>query len=808
MPLPVYRVRRLLAALAVIFTVIIAGMYLSARLREHNVLNEVPGKIGYEIKQTANGFQLSKSESGRTLFTVHAQQVKEFKLDGRAELHKVNIVLYGRDSSRFDQISGDNFSYDPKTGDVTARGEVQIDLEANPQGIASPDQAAPTALKNPIHLKTTDLIFNKDSGDATTDARVDFRTPQATGWAVGVHYLGKSKTLIMDSQVHVTLNKQAAPRLFAIHGVYTSEPHQLVLDQPRLVDVQGTVRSDQATFFLGADNEVNRILATGNVESESAPAAKSGAAGTEKGSASLLHARADQADLLLTGTHNEVRLATLTGNVQAEQTGPGGMHGTAPRVIVNFAAKNKVRTVHAAEGVRLWQHAAGATHPVTGSDAGPQDFELTAPIVDFFVAEGRYLDHALTSGAAQITISPAQSQVAAGAKSTGQQLTIITAGKFEAKFVPTADGQSRLDSMHGAPEAKIVNMVPGQPDRVSTSATLDARFLSQGGIDSIVQQGNVVFTDNQSADKRTQAWGDRAHYTPADQILVLTGNPKVAQGSMITTARIVRLNRATGDAFADGDVRSTYSDVTEQPNGALLASSSPIHVTAASMTAHNSPAIAFYHGNARLWQDANLVEAPSIQFDRERRFVVAHGTANQPVSTVLVQAPNASQVNGEHNTNKRSGGAANNQTQAAASTVRITSEMLTYSDAEHLAHYEGDVVARGADFTATSKVADAYLVPRAQTSKHQALGGPAQLDHIVATGNVVIVQPTRRAVGQKLVYTAADDRYVLTGGSPSIFDAERGTITGVSLTFYNRDDRVLVEGEASTPVVTQTRVAR
>jgi hypothetical protein len=49
---------------------------------------------------------------------------------------------------------------------------------------------------------------------------------------------------------------------------------------------------------------------------------------------------------------------------------------------------------------------------------------------------------------------------------------------------------------------------------------------------------------------------------------------------------------------------------------------------------------------------------------------------------------------------------------------------------------------------------------------------------------------------------------VLTGGPPSIFDAERGKITGVSLTFFRADDRVLVEGEASTPVVTQTRVAK
>jgi hypothetical protein len=79
---------------------------------------------------------------------------------------------------------------------------------------------------------------------------------------------------------------------------------------------------------------------------------------------------------------------------------------------------------------------------------------------------------------------------------------------------------------------------------------------------------------------------------------------------------------------------------------------------------------------------------------------------------------------------------------------------------------------------------------------------------MVAQDNVVIQQANRRADGQSLVYTVADDKFVLTGGPPSIFDAEQGKITGVSLTFFRGDDRVLVEGGASTPVVTQTRVAR
>jgi len=117
-------------------------------------------------------------------------------------------------------------------------------------------------------------------------------------------------------------------------------------------------------------------------------------------------------------------------------------------------------------------------------------------------------------------------------------------------------------------------------------------------------------------------------------------------------------------------------------------------------------------------------------------------------------------------------------------------------------------MAKGTNFTASSNTMDAYLIPRSQTKINQQLTGPGQLDHMVAKGTVVIQQPGRRALGQNLVYTASDDKFVLTGGPPSIFDAERGKITGVSLTFFRTDDRVLVEGERSTPVVTQTRVVR
>jgi lipopolysaccharide export system protein LptA len=489
----------------------------------------------------------------------------------------------------------------------------------------------------------------------------------------------------------------------------------------------------------------------------------------------------------------------LSGKVHVQRVAEQSMQGDAGRAVLDFSGQNELQKVHASEGVRLVQH---VLNPGGAANAeSQQNYDITAAAIDFFIKQGRRLDRAETSGAARITIVPAHPPTSGTARNAAQR-TVITAGKFDARFTATQAG-SRLASIHGAPDAKIVSSAPDLPDRVSTSRTLDAAFLPEGGISSIVQQGSVVFTDNQSTDKRTQAWADKALYTPIDGILLLSGNPRVADGGMVTTANTIRFNRKNNDAFAEGDVKSTYSDLKEQPDGALLASASPIHVTAATMAAHSSTAVALYQGKARLWQDANVIEAPSIQFDRNHRSLIAEGTAAQSVSTVLVQAEPSPEKN------KGSDQTAKGRTKDhAADAITVTSARLGYVDAERRAHYDGGVIAKGASFTAAAKTADAYLLPRSQAANNQQLAAPGRLDHMVAEGSVIVQQPARRAEGEKLVYTAADDKFVLTGGPPSIFDAERGKITGVSLTFFRADDRVLVEGKASTPVVTQTRVAK
>jgi len=801
---PTSRLRRWFALGAILMIATVAGMYFYARWSLRKAIHNIPAKIGLDIQQTAEGFSISKSVEGRTLFTVSASKAVQFKEGGRAELHNVKIVVYGKDASRFDRITGDDFEYDPGSGNVSGKGRVLIDLEANPEGMRHSDQSPPERTREPLHVETNGLVFNKNTGDASASGEVVFQTPQASGSAVGVRYVAKTGTMNLLSEVVVTVNRPQPVQVNAEHGVITKQPRQVVLTGAHVTREQQQMQSDQATFFLREDNTVDRVLAEGNVESELRGRTET-------------HERSDRAELWLTGARNLLTTAILSGNVQlatgdaasrvstgaqnqgtqsqgtqaqgtqkrgAQAQGVQPANASAGRVTLHFverAGQQMLETVHAEDGVRLSQKnrsgnpVASAASPAKGG-AQSQDIEMTAPAMDFIVKDGRLLERAETSGPPQIAITQPDSN----------QKTVVTAAKFTAKFTE----KNRLATLHGEPDAKIVNSkvgAPGQTERVSTSQMLDVVFLPDGGVASVAQTGGVAY-----ADGTEKAWARRGQYTTADQVLVLSGSPRVVDNGMTTTAETIRMNRTTGDSIAEGSVKSTYSDLKAQPDGGMLASSDPIHVTSRTMTAHRSPSVAVYSGDARLWQDANVVEAPTLQFDRDHRSLFAQGVAQgsgnvaQPVSSVLVQVDKNGTV----------------------TPVRITSERLNYADAERRIFLDGGVTAKASDATMTGQQMTVFLLPRSQSQRGAGPGTPGQVERIVAEGRVVITQPTRHATGDHLVYTAADDKFVLTGGPPSIFDAERGKTTGDSLTFFRHDDKVLVEGRETSPAVTRTQVAR
>jgi lipopolysaccharide export system protein LptA len=514
--------------------------------------------------------------------------------------------------------------------------------------------------------------------------------------------------------------------------------------------------------------------------------------------------RAPKGELEL-GAENVVESAFFTGGVDFESakqlaTGHSGemrmqfvAAGTKPKA--GGVAKARLQTIHASQGAILRQ----APRP---DSKNPQALTMTSDAMTFAMNEQQQLTSAETAGPGElITRSTEPRQPAAGAKGNASLPaageTVIDAQRFTADF----GAENRLQTLHGKGAVKVTSSAPGEPDKVSTSDTLVADFSPAGEITRAVQEGDFRYKEAQSSKDELggrHGWAQRATYSPLDQSLTLTGAPRVVDGGTTVEADSIRLLRGvsgqgaigqgavgqgSSELFAAGNVKTTYSELTVQPNGALLANSDPVHVTAKAMNALQSSGLAHYTGGARLWQGSNIVEAPTIDFDQKTRTIVAQGDPKRPVSSLFSQV----------------------DAKGKSSTMLVTAPKLNYSDGDRQAHYSGGVTAKGEDGVMTAGRADVFLNP---AGAKPGLTGPSQLDHIVAATHVLVRQQERRVEGEKLVYQASTGTYVMTGGSPMLSDPVNGTVRGDSLTFYNRDDRVVVEGSDSTRSVTHTHVSR
>ena len=394
---------------AILMVAVVTGFYFYARWQIHERITKPLAKIGLNIQQSAESFTISRSDGGRTLFTIKAGKVIQLKLSGHATLEDVRIIVYGKDSSRYDQITGKRFEYDKDSGDITAQGDVDIDLQGNAAGTLAPDQAFPSELKNPIHLKTSGLVFNQKSGDGYTKERIEFQVPQASGSAVGARYDSKTRALTLASQVELQNHGSSGPRdraanLHASAAVITADPRRIALESATVTTSSQTMSARHADILLRPDNSVDRIDGSGGV--------KSVASGSKGGTL-----QAQEAHFFFrsgVGRNGILQAADFRGQVQAKAEGNQPAEGSAEHLHVQFAIQQRGHnTGVGAESAR----AEGNVHLVQlPSGASGQRTEVSAPAMDLHFQNGHLLRQAETDGAGQITIieAPAGSRGPAG----------------------------------------------------------------------------------------------------------------------------------------------------------------------------------------------------------------------------------------------------------------------------------------------------------------------------------------------------------------------------------------------------------
>ncbi len=844
MRLTIQGLQRWIVVTGSLLLVLIAGLIIYGRNRFRHIEKDLPGRLGVNIQQTASGFSYTQTSQGHALFTLKASKEMQMK-SGHVLLHDVDVTLYGPPGSgRTDRIYGNDFDYDQKNGIITSQGEVNIELQGTASATPATPVSAPAAgetTSNTIRVRTHGLTFLQKTGEATTTQQVEFQLPRAAGTAIGADYNSKTGVVILQSQVHITTSSNGkAAVVQAAHATLLRASDQALLVSPVVNYQTEEGSSDQATVWFRKDGTTEKIDAQGRVhmktdngatvdseiahillDTKSQPTQADLGGGVRFASSAeneTMHGSADNGTLLFAsqsgnnGSQTALRHGEFRQTVSFEEdlsALPKDPHGReqktmhAEKVDVDFAPPEPGGSVQARKVV-------GEGNPVLTTiempSKGPQQTtRLSGDELVALLDPGNTLRQLDGTGHTQVVQSATD-----GSHNTTKGDTLHAT--FMQQAAPTRPGESVAQ----APASK-------------SNSTRKAKKENQGPrmettLAAATQDGHVVLTETpaKKPGSTTQpttltGWAEHAEYHASDQILHLTGSPRIDDGeSMQVAAERIDYHRDTQNAAAAGNVKATYTQQqklgTPTQTAPTMGGNGPVHVIADRAAMDHATNQNFFYGTrqkpARMWQDADSLLAPVIEIDRNQNLLKAWGenTGNAPV----VNANFTSSMGANHE----------------QSVVRVHSQTLIYSDKTRQGDFRGTVTAEQGDQIVHADDALLFLKPAPPSNKPgqgtsaQTQTPPAttpaaskqnsQLDHMIASGHVVFTQPGRKGDGEKLVYTADDGRYIMTGtesAPPRMWDRAHGTTTGAALIFNTQDDSVEVSGGKSS-AVTETRARK
>jgi len=851
MQVTVAKLRVWIVGLAIVLVAVLAVFHVQFKIRARRLVSDLPGKLGLNISQTSDSYTLSQTgKNGHTSFTIKASKAIKFKDGQHFTLQDVVITLYGALGDRNDRISGKEFNYDQQTGIVVAQGDVQIDLQGSgltggaTEGIspAAAESKSATSAPDVIHVKTSGLSFNQKTQVATTSQYVDFTTPKAGGHSTGATYDVQKGLLMLDSKVELQSTRDGKPVLLhASHAEYTRNSMQAFLMNPLADFETDHVSSDQAIVYFRKDGSAEHVDAQGHVHLAS-DGGQDMTARTAK---------------LLLDQKSELQRAEVSGGINFISTPAGGdvnpqtMRGNAVEGTVLFGANGVLRHAQARNAVSFVDQQRG----LNGDPQGTATRELRAAQVDIDFSQDAaghaIADKVLAAGGATAVLHTIPT------KAPSQNTTV----KGD-KLLATLQGGKAVTRLDGTGHTSVLDISPAGANSLSTgdvllvtfapthnaaasgrnssaarnSATPSPREAKQqtpelaigadsGQIETFAQEGNVTMTQTPapgSSGSPTHATARRADYTADSQLLRLTGEPRVDDGTTDFAATSIDFHRDTSVAYANGNVKATYlQPKAGEPKpgaakpapgtlawGAGFGGEGPTHVIANGAVLDQTHGEATFRGQARLWQGANSVAAPVIEIHKDPEMLKAFGDAANPgaVFTVLANASSP---------------------QRQTDVSRVHSRQLIYTDADRKALFMGSVSAEDASGVVHCDQAEVFLTAANQATKQKPAtvsgskengsdgngaveSGQSRVDRIVATGHVVLQQPQRRGTGEKLVYSSQDGKFVLTGTSsipPHLYDQTHGNVSGEALIFNSQDDSVSVTGGPSK-AVTDTRTAK
>jgi lipopolysaccharide export system protein LptA len=836
----VERLRVWLAGSAIFLLLVIAAFVGSARYLRH-LRVKLPEKLGINVVRETDGYTYNQTVEGRTVYSIHAAKAVEHT-DGKIALHDVSVTLYGRTGDRHDRIYGDEFEYDKDGQVVRATGVVHMDLQATESaGRATPGGANG---EKTLHVTTSGLEYLEKLGVAATNDAIEFETGKMTGHATGADYSSDTGQLMLHSAVSmsgmargrpVTLTATAATldnrgqEAFLTNAKYASMGRTVMAKRATLhtradgtlarVETQGdvtavadgaTMVSQRGDFVLGAASQLQSALLTGGV-TYAADGPLRQRRGKAEQAAIAFDAKGEADHAVFTGA---VHMTERTRATVAEKEPWSQRDLTAAKVDAALAqagaGRLQARDVEATGSARLTMVDAGSLK----SPEGKGTTELAADDL-----KAHLLD---AEGAGQM---PRLDTVAGVGHTLLRQLAAdgmeqTSAGdELDAKFRPGAFVKSAAGAKAASGATRVVD---AQASKVLRSA---------------VQQGHVAVMRRAPAkvaggqEDIEHATAQRAVYDGDLDRVTLMGGVELRDAENALWAAQVVLDHTTGNARADGGVKAELAQGDAAQSGAGKSGAAagkstdaaePTHVLAERAELDHATRIAtFYGAPVRLWQGGSQVQAPVIEYARDQRRLVARSTGagagnGAQVHTVLASEGGGVPVAvggaaGSAGCPAKTVGSAAGPRLAGAGArapevMRIASGGLTYSGISREANFSGGVRAEGDGGTIRAGEAVVYLQQSAEQGGAKvvaAAGGAAaggagtdlgslsgKIERMVANGAVAIDGTGLHATGERLLYTASDQVFLLTGEKgtpPRALDAQGRSTTGAALRFHPCD---------------------
>lgn len=481
----------------------------------------------------------------------------------------------------------------------------------------------------------------------------------------------------------------------------------------------------------------------------------------------------------LTPDDQNIRLMELRGNSRIAGAGPGGGPETMSATDIDLKYGEDGRTL---QNAKLMQNAV-----VQLAGGGQTGRRVAATSIDIAMApDGATVTNLTATDSVQVDLpgegeAPpkrirAQTLVAVGAPGAGLQ---------QATF---AGGVEYTETRSGRPAA-----VAPAAERTARSQRLIVQTKpGLGAIQEADFRGNVRFTDGPEVVAEApraiyHVERDRIDLSPSD------GDPgpapNVNDGRVFVEARAIEFTLGSRKLKADTNVRSllqggrkpsttaagTNPEASRLPS--MLKQDQPVTVTSNKLQYDGGASTATYEGNARLWQNDTRVEADTIVVDDRTGNLTARGN----VRTVMFFA------DADPKTKQRT---------LAKTTGRA--DVLVYEDARRLAVYTTNGATKanvlGPQGDVTGDRIELYLKSEVN-----------ELERAEADGAVIVTESVRTAKGSHLTYTAADDRYVMTGAPLEVVEQtppDCKKTVGAILTFHRSADRIDVAGPGGVASVT------